>query len=265
MAHLKLKDWRNAESDASSAIKIDELHIKSYQRRSVARLALGKIRSALKDLYLANAALTKTKAMSVGNDPKKQRMSQNINTSQIEAELRKVIKSAPKRRIHIQIRKKTTCKLETSSVLHAAMDICEAKPSTQHNCPPVVDKVSRNVRHNSMQNIKSWLEFEQIWKSLQTFEKVECLVAMKPSKLVEIYKNGIEDSDLLLDLLYHCSKMKKRGMKYISAISKIPSIDMVVMMMSKTERNLIHDYIEEVVKWCSKKVDPNVIKNDFGI
>ena len=53
MAHLKLKSWAQAEADATSALQIDPLHYKSYQRRCVARLSMGKVRAALLDICAA--------------------------------------------------------------------------------------------------------------------------------------------------------------------------------------------------------------------
>ena len=47
MAYLKMKEWGSAERDADRAIAIDPTHVKSYQRRSAARVSLGKLRAAL--------------------------------------------------------------------------------------------------------------------------------------------------------------------------------------------------------------------------
>jgi hypothetical protein len=58
MAYLKLKSWILAEADATSALQIDPLHYKSYQRRCVARLSLGKVRAAMTDVCAALDAAT---------------------------------------------------------------------------------------------------------------------------------------------------------------------------------------------------------------
>eukprot|EP00804_Cyclotella_cryptica_P031169 CCRYP_011755-RA/>CCRYP_011755-RA protein AED:0.44 eAED:0.44 QI:77/1/1/1/1/1/2/229/223 len=52
MAYLKAKNWICAETDATAALKIDR-HFKSYQRRCVARLSLGKLRAAMMDACAA--------------------------------------------------------------------------------------------------------------------------------------------------------------------------------------------------------------------
>ena len=64
MAYLKLKQFHNAEIDATAALAIDSTHVKSLQRRATARDALGKHRAALVDVISAlniqpsNAALS---------------------------------------------------------------------------------------------------------------------------------------------------------------------------------------------------------------
>ena len=56
MAHLKLKEWKNAEEDANCSLQINPWNVKSLQRRSTARASLGKLRAALQDLHLAEIA-----------------------------------------------------------------------------------------------------------------------------------------------------------------------------------------------------------------
>lgn len=53
MVYLKLKQFANAESDASSALQIYPTHSKSLHRRALARLSLGKLRGALRDILQA--------------------------------------------------------------------------------------------------------------------------------------------------------------------------------------------------------------------
>ncbi|KAL7521221.1 hypothetical protein ACHAWX_006485 [Stephanocyclus meneghinianus] len=57
MAHLKTKNWTSAETDATAALNIDPDHFKSYQRRCIARLSLGKLRAAMMDAYAAEDCL----------------------------------------------------------------------------------------------------------------------------------------------------------------------------------------------------------------
>lgn len=56
MSFLKLKEWRNAEDDATSSLRINPWNTKSLQRRSTARASMGKLRAALQDSYLAEIA-----------------------------------------------------------------------------------------------------------------------------------------------------------------------------------------------------------------
>lgn len=53
MTHLKLKNWKQCEEDSTSALEVNPHHFKSYQRRCVARLSMGKLRQAMMDVCSA--------------------------------------------------------------------------------------------------------------------------------------------------------------------------------------------------------------------
>jgi hypothetical protein len=53
MAYLKTNDYLKAEDDATSALKLEPTHSKSFQRRATARNALGKHKAALRDFECA--------------------------------------------------------------------------------------------------------------------------------------------------------------------------------------------------------------------
>ena len=100
MTYLKLKGYMSAEDDATTSITLNPNYIKSYQRRSKARLALGKFRAAIRDLDYANSIICSSDED--GEDGKK--------NSKIKKELQKdkencvhlfirAIKSCPKRRV----------------------------------------------------------------------------------------------------------------------------------------------------------------------
>ena len=268
MAYLKLKDWQNAESDSSAAIELDKFHVKSYQRRSTARLALGKVRASLKDLHLAKKAITSMKKKMVldpSEEKKKKGQMQpcDIKTKHVEAELRRIIKHAPKRKIKIQnlAKKESTSDhtLTSNEEHHHHLGTYEDENKKRSDMDPSSISPSSSLvsRHSTrkvfLHNVKNWFQFEHHWKSLENDEKVKYLETIKPSRIIEIYKNGFEDSDLLLDLLLYCSKMKTNGVKYLRAISRIPSIDMVVMMFSSEERHLSLKYINETLKYSNEQ------------
>lgn len=52
-AIVQLKEFRKAEADCDTALKLEPRHVKSLQRRAAARNALGKHRAALADLQNA--------------------------------------------------------------------------------------------------------------------------------------------------------------------------------------------------------------------
>lgn len=255
MAHLKLKDWQSAESDATSAIKLDRNHVKSYRRRSIARSALGKARASLKDLYLAQEII---KAVYTTDDQKAQNQNGGIKISQAEAELRRIIHNAPKRKVDIQSQT-----LETKSDGYDDGDyetIASPIVSTTSSANFYSDVTREPL--TSLQTAKSWIQFERVWKYLEASQKVPYLAKIKPSKLTEMYKHGFEDANLFLDLMVCCSKMNGDGVRYMGAISKIPSIDMVAMMLSNEEKALAATYIDATLKGHE---GDTAIRSNFGL
>ncbi len=150
----------------------------------------------------------------------------------------------------------------------------------------------RSGSTNRHQPICNWMEFEQIWKSLSQEDKPVCLGAIKPKNISTIYSNGIEDSDVLVDListLFHsCNTGSSNGTsttnaskqqvmmherKLLQALSEIPAVDMVVMMMSSSEREVLLRCIEclttgtspENDKGFKKLLSRDQISKKFGL
>ncbi len=253
MAHLKLKDWHSAESDATIAINLDALHFKSYQRRSVARLSLGKVKAALKDLQIAKSTL---KVLRIRQDTSEggnqsDELPRDIDTYPIQNELLKIMKNAPRRRISIKVSKGS----------RACIERCN-KSTFQREEQRNELIVTPSLKNTSKRNFKNWLEFEQVWNTLKSSkDKIELLQTSKPIKFVELYKNGMEDSSLFFDLIIHCSKLK-RGSTMIRDISNIPSIDMLLMMLSREEKDTFSKCVEVVLR---NEDDEMKIKRKFGL
>lgn len=99
MTYIKLKEWQSAESDATAAIHLDPLHIKSYQRRSVARSSQGKLRASLHDLYHARMILS-----GITNNSKEEEMhTLQKDIDKVESLLLKAVQKAPKKLIPINL------------------------------------------------------------------------------------------------------------------------------------------------------------------
>ena len=88
MAHLKLKNWLNAEADTTAALEINPTHSKSYQRRSVARLSLGKLRATMMDACVADDCLDANQECKVFKEVR--RLQQRVQSALLHA-----VKCAP--------------------------------------------------------------------------------------------------------------------------------------------------------------------------
>ena len=94
MANLKLKRWKAAEADATSALEIDPSHCKSLRRRATARLSLGKLRAATVDVCSAKDCADG----SLDCQGDLERL-----FSRIDNALSKAIRNAPRRKIAVTI------------------------------------------------------------------------------------------------------------------------------------------------------------------
>lgn len=97
MTYIKMKEWQNAEVDATLALNIDPLHLKSYQRRSIARQSQGKIRASLLDLYRVRTIAENL------NDNSDHIIKIQQDIDKMQSLLLQAIKKAPKKSIPIKI------------------------------------------------------------------------------------------------------------------------------------------------------------------
>ena len=229
MAYIKIKEWGNAESDASMSLQLDPSITKSYQRRSIARLSLGKVRLALKDLYLADGNRAE------GNETKP------LDKKKVEKALMLAMRRAPKKKVSITI---TSSNENSSGVIIDMKSSFPVPIPSKDNC---IQPLLPNVKIIDLSKVKTWYDFESSWKVLQPSEKSQHLGKMKPEKLTDLYKNGMENTDLLEDLLYHVSRLGSNGARYLEAASKISSVDMLVMMMSSKQRERVKANIEQII------------------
>jgi len=269
MAYLKLKEWINAETDASAAINIKPDHVKSYQRRSTARVSLGKLRAALVD---SNTALKNATSQGLYDACK----SIDIETKNIEKDLRDAVHRAPKRSIHVNVLPinhssyNNTLETKKDKIKEAASDkeidlklpperlnkeIQHSSTSTIPRCNQSNDHAREisQCKHKNHQpkkkinNPKSWYEFEMVWKAIAPEERTKYLSRMKPTKISKIFKNGIEKSELLMDIMQNAIGTNDAA-GYFIALSNLPGIDITIMMLTKSEKEEAKKFITLVFK-----------------
>lgn len=200
---------------------MDPSHVKSYERRSAARLNLGKHRAALRDLYMAQAAANK------------QGQSLKINFSKAEKALLETVNRAPKRTLSVKVLLKETLTTVPDQNLISV-------PQTANVASIGSEKKSTNGRIEHVLKAKTWYSFEQAWISLSDDDRLKVLPKLKPENILKMYRGGMENTEVLLSLLNTASKVTTSfGITALDMISKIPSVDMIVMMMSNVERDTL--------------------------
>lgn len=203
------------------------MHVKSYERRSVARLNLGKHRAALRDLYTAQAAANK------------QGLALKIDFSKAEKALIETMHRAPKRTVSIKVIPKVT-----------ATKVTDKNMITVPQSLEMTSNISKNKdsggRIEYFLKAKSWYSFEQAWISLTDEDRMKALSKLKPESILKMYRGGMENTEVLISLIHTASKISSHGISVLNALSKIPSIDMLVMMMSKIERETLVKHISMI-------------------
>ena len=282
MAHLKKKDWLKAEDDASMALTIDASHVKSYQRRSVARASLGKLRAALLDLSRAEAELESLDA-SGGGVTGVGGMQRGIaaERKRVESLLRAAMKRAPKRcNVPIVLVREEEKKEEIVEELSISDDVvskagsldsvsissvskgsddwvvigdtCTGTCTTQQ-----IDTSSSPAKLAPRQYKKptTWYEFETTWRSLDSLEERSAyLSSIRPKWLANLYRNGMEDVEIVVDVVVAAGSLvtmvdasqASLAKEYIHCVANTKSIDIPVMMMNDGQREKVRDVIDKV-------------------
>ena len=281
MAHLKKKDWLKAEDDASMALTIDPSHVKSYQRRSVARASLGKLRAALLDLSRAEAEVGSLVSSS-GGDGGGMQKSIAAERRRVESLLRAAMKRAPRRcNVPIVMVVEETKEEETTEEL---TDDAVSKASSDENAPAsdvsresdgwvVVDTSVSGGNDEPTQRINTspssaaklltprkykkpttWYEFETTWRSLESLEERGAyLSSIKPKWLAVLYRNGMEDVEIVVDIVVAAGTLMTMdansaslAKEYVQCVANTKSIDIPAMMMSDGQRKEVQNAIERI-------------------
>lgn len=255
MAFLKLKQWKKAATDATSAIVLDPTHLKSYQRRALARSSLGMIRSALLDLNQAKILAT--------NTPDEDVVMAVIekDCEKLSRMLLKAIEKAPLKKIDF-VGEKVTAPLPPpiDSQKNKQFTSLEASPCEKKQ----VQVLDRSGDIDAILQSRSWLDFEQLWKTFSQNDKVVCLERVQPKFFSKIYKYGMENSDMLFDITSMCVLLADplKGVGILKVLGNIQGIDMVVLMMSKDEKKVLKKQVESLF---TKESQRHKILQQFGL
>ena len=281
MAHLKKKDWLKAEDDATMALSIDASHVKSYQRRSVARASLGKLRAALLDLSRAQVELESLGA-TTGGDISGMQKSIAAERKRVESLLRAAMKRAPKRcNVPIVVVREDK-EEDKEEILEEPSDDAVSKAGSVDNGSTsdvskgsdewVVVDTSVSGRNNESPTPPSntsspaklvprqhkkpttWYEFETTWRSLDSLEERSAyLSSIRPKRLANLYRNGMEDIEIVVDVVVAAGRLMTMdanqaslAKEYIQCVANIKSIDIPVMMMNDGQRKKVQDVIDKV-------------------
>ena len=167
---------------------------------------------------------------------------------QTRSSLLEAVRKAPKKPIPIQVIKKELATEHCSPIPAPRSMSSHAKPDDKVPAPEPSAKSRKDIIRKSITKMRTWLEFEQTWHSLVGMDKQTCLECLRPQTLTKIYGNGMEDSDLLVDLISICVEIDaSHSVKILRALSNIPSVDMTVMMMNTSDKKIVSQGIEKIM------------------
>ncbi|GMH87502.1 hypothetical protein TrST_g13290 [Triparma strigata] len=266
MCHLKTRDWIKAEKDATAALNIDPRHVKSYQRRSAAKVALGKLRSALKDLMVAEE-IAKEEGGIKGI---------KVDIRKCREALRDAVRRAPKKRIGIQSvsgvgRPEVGGVVEEEVVLElgegaGGFDLDDA-PTISQNQPSFLDAASKAAaaaaKNVKLKAPKNAYDMEKMWRSLKNNEADKAKYLMEyvcaNKKLAKLFPNGFQDSvmfDEIVGVLDGVVGADAEGAKRVLIdLAKVKNVDMISMMADK---NMLKRVVEKAYR--SESIDANIVK-----
>jgi tetratricopeptide (TPR) repeat protein len=248
MAYLKLKEFLHAEKDASSAIDIDPTHVKSYQRRSSARVSLGKLRAALKDLKTAELLSGGGSGLAV-------------EIRKCTEALRDSVKRAPKSRVRIVVASGVSRgakdldavteaqeeEEEEEEVLEIGDDgfdlseVSKKTPAAVVSPPPAAASSVTGGKVKKHKAPKTAYDFEKTWRSIKgRAEKEKYLTESAAGLLSKLFSSGFQDATVFEQVVETldgvCAVGAKNRSKVVGVVedlANVKNVDMLCMMADK--------------------------------
>ena len=100
----------------------------------------------------------------------------------------------------------------------------------------------------------TWYEFETTWRSLDSLEERSAyLSSVKPKWLANLYRNGMEDVEIVVDVVVAAGRLMTMdanqvslAKEYIQCVANTKCIDIPAMMMNDGQRKKVRDVIDKV-------------------
>ncbi|XP_026692057.2 RNA polymerase II-associated protein 3 [Ciona intestinalis] len=294
MAYLKLQKFIETEADCTLSLSLDPAYTKAYLRRGSARVAMGKVGSAVKDFNDAlklepnnNQALKELESIKrEGNKDLKQEDTKPEDKKRIPKKgvVLPVIKALnrrskkPLRRIHVtEIPAANTAvqpskiKVEnTTSKFEQGASKTESNTTTTKLTPSEKNNSARIPEENCTQTIKATsptpipaapstcFQFHAALRTLQHNTKAiyTYLQQIPTSTLNKLLKDQLEPSVLMtiIRCFSDCfSNNEDFAIEFLTAMSSAKRFDMIIMFLSKSDKNEVKSLFELMEKSYAKE------------
>lgn len=281
MAYLKIKRFKEAESDCTEALGLDDCYIKAYSRRATARKELGKLDTSIEDAEFAlrlepqNQELKKQyadlkqellkKASKVMKNPNQADRGGNRENRIKEVQITGRSRAEGSNESHEGATSHYGANSKDSNGLHDAANLSStaAGPKTVHevNKPELrltVQELASRAASRAMAEAgkditapKSAYQFEISWKRLAGDRSLQArlLKTVSPMSLRQLFKSSLSAA-LLIDMI-KCISMffeeeTELAVNFLENLTKVSRFDMIIMCLSTEDKNDLQKIWDEV-------------------
>lgn len=274
MAYIKIRRFKEAESDCTEAVALDDRYVKAFSRRGMARKELGNYVGAVEDAEFAlrlepeNKELKEqyleAKAMcekTTGGKHKEKKLPLSIE----EIRTRVTIKPENRSEDTTGNNDQKVVLPKQGSGLHVANNSIQpvqqvlTEQSVEKNTTALASvqaaaafaAAARVAAHTVIAAPKTFYEFEAAWKSLSSngAQQAELLKVMKPSSLPNLFKDNL--SPKLLAEIIRCLEHlfpdnAGHAIEILENLTKARRFSMTVMCLTSKEKAELRKLWENV-------------------
>lgn len=284
MAYIKIRRFKEAESDCTEALALDDRYIKAYSRRGTARKELGNYLGAVADAEFAlrlepdnkelkeqyiNVKAMCEKTIGVKHEEKKVSISiEEINAATAgeisRVDTRKDSALSPKEGSAIQ--PSPTPAVQNSGTEQPVESSKAAIASVQTVAASVA--AARVAAQTVVTAPKTFYEFEAAWKSfsMKSSQQAELLKVIKPSSLPQLFKDNLSPKllgEIIRSLEHLFPDNASHAIKVLENLTMAKRFSLTAMCFTGKEKEELRKLWEEV--FIASQIDNEKVKILSGL
>lgn len=279
MACIKIRRFKEAETDCTEALTLDDRYIKAYSRRGTARKELGNYLGAVADAEFALRLEPDNKELKEQYINLKAWCEKTTDVKQekkVAISIEEIKTGSTSEISQVSIRKDDAAPLKKVSPIEpvstSAMQQSGAEQPLESSKAAVVSvqavaasiASARAAAHTVVAAPKTFYEFEAAWKSFSTtnsYQRVELLKVVKPSSLPQLFKDNL--SPKLLGEIICCLEAffpddASRAIEILESLTKAKRFSLTSMCFTSKEKEEFRKLWEDV--FVASQTDSEKVK-----